>query len=56
MACMDVRNTFCAISMPVKWMEVVGQPDRQIPIFAAMQAVVDDAEQQSIKMEALERF
>lgn len=44
------------VDAPVKRMEVVGQPDKQMPIFAAMQAVVDDAEQRSIKMEALERF
>jgi L-fucose mutarotase len=44
------------VDAPVKRMEVVGNPDKQMPIFAAMQSVVDEAEQRPIKMEALERF
>jgi L-fucose mutarotase len=44
------------VDTPVKRMEVVGEPDKQMPIFKAMQDVIDRAENRSIKMEALDRF
>ncbi|MCJ9720343.1 fucose-binding protein [Agrobacterium sp. SHOUNA12C] len=44
------------VEAPVKRMQVVGDPEKQMPIFSAMQSVVDRAEGRSIKMEALERF
>lgn len=37
-------------------MQVVGDPDGQMPIFPAMQAVFDAAEGRPITVEALERF
>jgi len=44
------------ITAPVKRMQVVDDPDRQMPIFATMQTVIDHAEGRAIEMEALERF
>lgn len=44
------------IDAPVKRMQVVGDPEGQVPIFAAMQAVVDRSEGRPIMMEPLERF
>jgi L-fucose mutarotase len=41
---------------PVQRMQVVGNPDGQVPIFARMQAVVDQAEGRPVAIEALERF
>ena len=37
-------------------MQVVGDPEGQVPIFARMQAVVDQAEGHPVTIEALERF
>ena len=37
-------------------MQVVGDPGRELPIFARMQAVADSAEGAPIGMQALERF
>jgi L-fucose mutarotase len=37
-------------------MQVVGDPDGVVPIFAKMQAVVDRAEGRAIDIEPLERF
>lgn len=44
------------VEAPVKRMQVVGNPNAQVPIFAMMQRVVDEAEGQPIQIEALERF
>ena len=44
------------VDAPVKRMQVVGDPGGQVPIFAAMQTVLDKAEGRPITMEALERF
>jgi L-fucose mutarotase len=41
---------------PVQRMQVVGNPDGKVPIFARMQAVVDQAEGRPVAIEALERF
>jgi L-fucose mutarotase len=40
----------------VKRMQIVGDADGQVPIFAAMQNVIDCAEGRPVQMEALERF
>ncbi len=44
------------VESPVKRMQVVGDPDGQVPIFAVMQSVVDNAEGRPVRIEALERF
>ena len=44
------------VPAPVSRMQVVGNPDGVVPIFARMQAVVDAAEGRRVEMEALERF
>lgn len=44
------------VPAPVRRMQVVGNPDAQVPIFARMQAVLDAAEGRAIEVEALERF
>jgi L-fucose mutarotase len=44
------------VEAPVKRMQVVGDPDGQVPIFAAMQAVVDRSEGRAVPIEPLERF
>lgn len=44
------------VSAPVSRMQVVGDPDGVVPIFARMQAVVDAAEGRAVAMQALERF
>lgn len=44
------------VPAPVSRMQVVGNPDGVVPIFARMQAVVDRAEGRSVQMQALERF
>ena len=44
------------IEAPIRRMQVVGNPDQQMPIFAAMQDVVDRAHGSPVKMDALERF
>ena len=44
------------VPAPVRRMQVVGNPDGVVPIFAAMQTVLDRAEGRSIAIEALERF
>lgn len=44
------------VAAPVKRMQVVGDPEGQVPIFAVMQEVVDRAENRPIAIEALERF
>ena len=44
------------VSAPVQRMQVVGNPAGQVPIFARMQAVVDQAEGRAVTIEPLERF
>ncbi|KXG85449.1 RbsD/FucU family protein [Agrobacterium bohemicum] len=44
------------VDAPVKRMQVVGDPEGQVPIFAAMQAVVDRSEGRAVLIEPLERF
>jgi L-fucose mutarotase len=44
------------VAAPVQRMQVVGNPDGQVPIFARMQVVVDQAEGRPVAIEALERF
>lgn len=44
------------VDAPVKRMQVVGDPDGQVPIFAAMQAVIDRSEGHPVLVEPLERF
>lgn len=44
------------VPAPVTRMQVVGDPDRQMPVFARMQQVIDTAEGRPVPMQALERF
>lgn len=44
------------VPAPVARMQVVGNPEGVVPIFARMQAVVDQAESGAVTIEALERF
>lgn len=44
------------VPAPVSRMQVVGDPDGQVPIFAAMQQVVDQAEGRPVQIAPLERF
>jgi L-fucose mutarotase len=44
------------VPAPVSRMQVVGQPQAEMPVFARMQAVIDAAEGREVTMEALERF
>lgn len=44
------------VEAPVTRMEVVGDPAAEVPVFAAMQTVIDRAEGRRVKMAALERF
>ena len=44
------------VPAPVSRMQVVGNPDGVVPVFARMQAVVDAAEGRPVQMQALERF
>jgi L-fucose mutarotase len=44
------------VPAPVARMQVVGNPDGIVPIFARMQAVVDRAEGRAVTIEPLERF
>ena len=44
------------VPAPVWRMEVVGDPEGVVPIFGAMQAVIDRAEGRPVRMAALERF
>jgi L-fucose mutarotase len=44
------------VPAPVARMQVVGNPDGIVPIFARMQAVVDRAEGRAVTVEPLERF
>ncbi len=44
------------VDQPVKRMQVVGDPDRTLPLFDAVQAVIDKAESRNVGVDALERF
>jgi L-fucose mutarotase len=44
------------VAQPVMRMKIVGDPDGQVPVFAAMQAVIDAAEGRPVAMGAYERF
>lgn len=44
------------VPAPVWRMEVVGNPDGEVPVFAAMQAVLDRSQGQPVRMDRLERF
>jgi L-fucose mutarotase len=44
------------VDAPVTRMQVVGDPAAQMPVFAAMQAVIDAAEGHPVSMQTLERF
>ena len=44
------------VAAPVRRMQVVGDPDAMVPVFARMQAVFDRAEGRAVKMQAVERF
>lgn len=44
------------VPAPVQRMQVVGNPEGQVPIFARMQTVIDQAEGRPVTIEALERF
>jgi L-fucose mutarotase len=44
------------IDAPVKRMQVVGEPEKYLPIFSEMQSVIDAAEGRPFAMQALERF
>lgn len=44
------------VPAPVTRMQVVGNPDGVVPVFARMQAVIDAAEGRAVAMQAVERF
>ncbi|MFN4203857.1 MAG: RbsD/FucU family protein [Tabrizicola sp.] len=44
------------VPAPVTRMQVVGDPEARMPVFARMQAVLDQAEGRPVAMQALERF
>lgn len=44
------------VEAPVARMQVVGDPNAQVPVFARMQATIDTAEGRPVTMRALERF
>jgi len=44
------------VEAPVTRMEVVGEASAEVPVFAAMQRVIDAAEGRPVRMQALERF
>jgi L-fucose mutarotase len=44
------------VDAPVSRMQMVGNPDGVVPVFARMQGVIDAAEGRSVPMMALERF
>lgn len=44
------------VSAPVCRMQVVGDPAAEMPVFARLQAVIDQAERRPVEMQALERF
>ncbi|MDX5350397.1 MAG: ribose ABC transporter [Paracoccaceae bacterium] len=44
------------VPAPVTRMQVVGNPEAEVPVFARMQGVIDAAEGRKVEMQALERF
>jgi L-fucose mutarotase len=44
------------VPAPVARMQIVGNPEGQVPIFARMQTVVEQAEGRPVSIQALERF
>ena len=44
------------VDAPVSRMQVVGDPEAEVPVFEQMQSVIDAAEGRHVKMQALERF
>lgn len=44
------------VDAPVTRMQVVGNPDAQMPIFGFVQAVIDRAERRAVQMQAVDRF
>ena len=44
------------VEAPVTRMQMVGNPDGMVPVFARMQAVIDAAEGRAVPMQTLERF
>jgi L-fucose mutarotase len=44
------------VAAPVTRMQVVGDPDAQVPIFGLMQAVCDAAEGRAVQVQAVARF
>lgn len=44
------------VAAPVFRMQVVGDPERKLPLFSTVQTIVEEAEQRPIAVEALERF
>ncbi len=44
------------VDAPVRRMQVVDDPDATVPVFAALQTVVDQAEARSVPVAQLERF
>jgi L-fucose mutarotase len=44
------------VPAPITRMQVVGDPQAQMPVFAKLQAVADRAEGRPVPMQALERF
>lgn len=44
------------VPAPVSRMQVVGNPEAKVPVFARMQGVIDAAEGRKVEMQALERF
>ena len=44
------------VETPVTRMQVVGDPKAHVPVFGAMQAVIDRAEGRAVPMRAVERF
>jgi L-fucose mutarotase len=44
------------VEQPIMRMQVVGEPDAQVPIFATMQNTVDDCEKRRVNIGAYERF
>ena len=44
------------VDAPVTRMQVVGNPDAQVPIFGRVQAVIDRAEGRAVGIQAVERF
>ncbi len=44
------------VDAPVTRMQVVGDPEADMPVFGRMQAVIDHAEGRAVTMQAVERF